>query len=84
VLHALSMTPLDDHWYMGNRATSYLTANGGLFLSYSNMNNNILGDSGHHISVIGYGNALVPNPRHSLTLNNVLHTPKLIENLVSV
>jgi hypothetical protein len=45
------------------------------------MSNNITIGNGHHIPVIGCGHASLPN---SLTLNNVLHVPKLIKNLVSV
>ena len=45
------------------------------------MSNNITVGNGHHIPVVGSGHASLPN---SLTLNNVLHAPKLIKNLVSV
>jgi hypothetical protein len=45
------------------------------------MSTNITVGNDHHIHVIGCGNASLPN---SLTLNNVLHAPKLIKNLVSV
>jgi len=65
-----------------------LTNNGtytpGNLTSYSNISNNITIDSGPNIPFIGCGNALVQNPHHPLTLNNVLHAPKLTKNLVSV
>jgi len=53
-------------------------------ISYPNMCINITVGSGHNILIIGCRNALVPNPHHSVTLNNVLHAPKLIRNLVSL
>jgi len=67
--------------YMDNEATSHMTGNGGNLTSYFNMSNNITIGNGHHIPVIGSGHASLPN---SLTLNNVLHAPKLIKNLVYV
>jgi len=75
-----SISPPDNQWYMDNRATSHMTGNGGNLTSYFNTSNNIIVGSGHHIPVIGCGNASLLN---SLTLNNVLHAPKLIKNLVS-
>lgn len=61
-----------------------MTKNEGNLTSYSNMSNNITIGSGHNILVIDCENALVPNPNHYLTLNNALHAPKLIKNLVYV
>lgn len=81
-LHILSLTPHDDQWYMNTKATCHMSENGCNLTSYFNINNNIIFGSGHNILVISYGNALVPNPNHYLTLNNILHAPKLIKNLV--
>jgi hypothetical protein len=68
--------------YLGTiMLTSHMTGNGGNLTSYFNTSNNITVGNGHHIPVIGCGHASLPN---SLTLNNVLHAPKLIKNLVSV
>ncbi|CAJ2649804.1 unnamed protein product [Trifolium pratense] len=80
-MHTRFISPRDDQWYMDSGATSHMTDNGGNLTSYFNMSNNITVGNGHHIPVIGFGNASLPN---SLTLNNVLHAPKLIKNLVSV
>lgn len=77
-MHTISRDSLDDQWYMNTGATSHMTTNEGNHTSYSNMSNNIIVVSGYNISVIGCGNALVPNPNHFLTLNNVLHAPTLI------
>lgn len=78
------MSPPDDQMYMKIRATSHLIINGGNRTSYSNINNNIIGFSGHNIPVIGCENVIVPNPHHYQTLKNILHAPELIKNLVSI
>jgi len=85
-MHTLSLAPPAEQWYMDTGATSHMTANGGNLTSYFNMSNNrnIIVGSGHTIPIIGCGNALLPNPNPSFSLNNVLHAPKLIKNLVSV
>jgi hypothetical protein len=83
-MHTLSMAPPDEQWYMDTGAMSHMTANRGNLTSYSNISNHITVGSGHNIPVIGHGNALLPNCHTPLTLNNVLHAPKLIKNLVSV
>jgi len=83
-MHTLSYTPSDDQWYTDIGDTSHMTANGGNLTSYFNMSNNIIVGSGHNILIIGLGNALVPNSHHPLPLNNVLHPPQLIKNLVYI
>jgi len=83
-MHTMSMAPPDEQWYMDTRATSHMTTNRGNLTSYSNISNHIIVGSGHNIPVIGHGNALLPNSHTALTLNHVLHAPKLIKNLVSV
>jgi len=83
-MHTLSMAPPDEQWYMDTGATSHMTANRGNLTSYSNISNHIIVGSGHNILVIGRGNALLPNSHTPLTLNHVLHAPKLIKNLVFV
>lgn len=45
------------------------------------MSNNITIENCYHIPVIGYGHTFLPN---SLTLNNVLHAPKLMKNLLYI
>jgi hypothetical protein len=78
------MAPPDEQWYMDTGATSHMTANKGNLTSYSNISNHITVGSGHNIPVIGRGNALLTNSHNPLTLNNVLHAPKLIKNLIFV
>ncbi|CAJ2675725.1 unnamed protein product [Trifolium pratense] len=80
-MHTSSISSPDGQWYMDSGATSHMTGDGGNLTSYFNMSNDITVGNGHHIPVIGCGHVSLPN---SLTLNNVLHAPKLIKNLVSV
>jgi len=80
-MHTLSMTPPDEQWYMDTGATSHMTANRGNLTSYFNISNHIIVGSGHNISVISRGNALLTNSHTPLALKNVLHAPKLIKNL---
>lgn len=47
-------------------------------------NNGIIVGSGQSTLIHGYGKALLPSPNPPLSLNNVLHAPKLIKNFVSV
>jgi len=56
-----------------------MTANRG---NLTNISNHVIVGSGHNILVIGHGNALLPNSQSPLTLNQCLHAPKLIKNLV--
>ena len=45
-MHTLSLSTLDDKWYMETGETSHMTANTGNLSSYFNMSNNITVDSG--------------------------------------
>jgi hypothetical protein len=81
---AMHTFSISHQWYMDIGATSHMTANRDNLTSYLNMSNNINVGNGNHIPVIGCGHASLPNSNNSLALNNVLHAPKLIKNLVSV
>jgi hypothetical protein len=67
---------------MDTGATYHMTENRVNLTSYSNISNHITIASGHNILVICHGNVLLPNSQPPLTLNLVLHVPKLIKNLV--
>src|SRR6266487_1718598 len=71
---------------MDTGATSHMTSTQGNLSSYFNLskNNGILVVSGQSIPIRGYGHTSLPPPNPPLSLNNVLHAPKLIKNLVSV
>ena len=69
-------------------ATSHMTSFTDNLLSYFNLSNhpnpNIIVGNGHTIPILGYGHMNLSSPCQSLSLNNVLHAPKLIKNLISV
>ncbi|XP_021760551.1 uncharacterized protein LOC110725371 [Chenopodium quinoa] len=81
-LHTLSLHQPDDNWYMDTGATSHMTSNQGTLSSYFNLSNhhNIIVGNGSGIPIHGHGQASLP----PFTLNNVLHAPNLIKNLIFV
>ena len=87
-MHTMSLQQPDPSWYMDTGATSHMTSSSGSLSSYFNLsnhsNNNIIVGNGHRIPILGYGHTNVSSPCHSLSLNNVLHAPKLIKNLIFV
>ncbi|GAU46841.1 hypothetical protein TSUD_83480 [Trifolium subterraneum] len=84
-MHTMSLSQPDPDWYMDTGATSHMTSTQGNLSSYFNLskNNGILVGSGQSIPIRGYGHTSLPPPNPPLSLNNVLHAPKLIKNLVS-
>lgn len=82
----LSMNVPDENWYMDTGATAHMTASQGTLSTYSNLsiNKNIVVGSGQEIPIRGYGQTHLSPPYPPLSLNNVLHAPKLIKNLISV
>ncbi|PNY06260.1 hypothetical protein L195_g002723 [Trifolium pratense] len=82
----LSLNVPDENWYMDTGATSHMTSSQGTLSPYFNMstNKNIVVGSGQEIPIHGYGQACLSPPHPPLTLNNVMHAPKLIKNLISV
>lgn len=68
-------------------ATSHMTINGGnLSSSYFNLSNphHIIIGNGHTIPTQSLGYTILPSSSLPLFLNNVLHAPHLIKNLVYV
>lgn len=63
-----------------------MTSNHGILSSYFNLSNNhnIVVDNGNLIPVHGCGRTTFFPPNPPLNLNDVLHAPKLIKNLVYV
>ncbi|XP_021744871.1 uncharacterized protein LOC110710840 [Chenopodium quinoa] len=86
-LHTMTLHQPDPSWYMDTGATSHMTSSNGNLSSYfnlSNHHNGIIVGSGHTIPIRGCGHTTLPSPNPPLSLNNVLHAPKLIKNLISV
>lgn len=71
---------------MGTGATSHMTSSQGNLSSYfkSSKNNKIIVGNGHYVPIYGLGSTHLDNPHPPLVLNNVLHAPNLIKNLVLV
>lgn len=82
----MTLTPLDQNWYMDSGATSHMTNNPGNFSSYVNksISRYIIVGNGAQIPIHGTGNQTLPIYFPHLHLNNVLHAPSLIKNLLSV
>ena len=86
-MHTMSLHTPDDQWYMDTDATSHTVASQGNLSSYfpiSNSNQKVNVGSGHGIPIHGTGHTQITTSHHPLNLNNVLHAPKIIKNLISV
>ncbi|GJZ35072.1 copia protein, partial [Tanacetum coccineum] len=85
-MHTMTLNPPDDNWYMDTGASSHMTTSQGTLSPYLNMSTprHIIAGNGHSIPIQGYGHASLPSPYPPLHLKNVLYTPHLIKNLISV
>ncbi|GJV59701.1 ribonuclease H-like domain-containing protein [Tanacetum coccineum] len=80
------MASPDQQWYMDTGATSHLSSHTGN-LQTSSLNRNfhsVIVGNGSFIPVTHSGHLQIPNPYRPLHLKNVLVTPNIIKNLVSV
>jgi hypothetical protein len=84
--NTLQLSQPDPSWYMDTGATSHMTSSSGNLSSYFKLSNNhkIIVGNGHSVPIQGLGKTQLENPHPPLVLNNVLHAPNLIKNLVSV
>lgn len=80
----LNFSQPDPSWYMDTGATYHMTSSQGNLSSYFKLskNNKIIVGNGHFVPIYGLGSTHLDNPHPPLVLNNVLHTPNLIKNLV--
>ncbi|XP_015162132.1 putative uncharacterized protein DDB_G0284695 [Solanum tuberosum] len=86
-MHTLGITPPNANWYMNTGATSHMTSTQGNLTSYFNKRNKcgIIVGNGQSIPIHGYGHTKLSSPCPPLQfINNVLHAPHLVKNLVSV
>ncbi|GJV04062.1 ribonuclease H-like domain-containing protein [Tanacetum coccineum] len=76
----------DQQWYMDTGATSYLSSHtGNLQTSFLNRNfHSVIVGNRSSIPVTHYGHVQIPNLYHPFHLRNVLVTPNISKNLVSV
>lgn len=84
--HTMALHPPDQTWYADTGATSHMTHNSGNFTSYVNNGpfRNVIVGNGSTIPIRGIGQQTLPYPFPPLLLKNVLHTPKVIKNLLSI
>ncbi|GKB87100.1 ribonuclease H-like domain-containing protein [Tanacetum coccineum] len=80
------MASHDQQWYMDTGATSHLSSHtGNLQTSFLNRNfHSVIVENGSFILVTHSRHLKIPNPYRPLHLKNVLITPNIIKNLVSV
>ncbi|GKB99813.1 ribonuclease H-like domain-containing protein [Tanacetum coccineum] len=80
------MASHDQQWYMDTGVTSHLSSHtGNLQTSFLNRNfHSVIVGNGSSIPVTHSGHVQIPNPYRPLHLRNVLVTPNIIKNLVSV
>ncbi|XP_074293032.1 uncharacterized protein LOC141619924 [Silene latifolia] len=86
VMQSLNLQQPDDNYYMDTGASSHMNSNNGNLVSYSPLSGNrgtVVGN-GNTIPIRGVGNTTFPFPAKNIHLNNVLHVPHLIKNLISV
>ncbi|XP_074292135.1 uncharacterized protein LOC141618988 [Silene latifolia] len=78
--------PTDGPWFMDTGASSHLTSDAGTLISPSSSSNirSILVCNGHSIPVRASGASTLPAKDRTLFLTNVLYTPHIIKNLISV
>ncbi|XP_071700426.1 uncharacterized protein [Rutidosis leptorrhynchoides] len=85
-MHTMTLNPPDDIWYMDTGATSHMTVNSGNLESYYPLRHhkNIIVGNGHGMPIHGFGKSTLLNTSRPLYLQNILHSPNLIKNLISV
>jgi hypothetical protein len=85
-LNTLNLAQPDPSWYMDTGATSHMTSSQGNLSSYFKLskNNKIIVGNGHSVPIYGLGSTQLETPHPPFVLNNVLHAPNLIKNLVSI
>ncbi|KAK1433827.1 hypothetical protein QVD17_10745 [Tagetes erecta] len=85
-MQQVNLSSPDQSWYMDIGATSHLTTDPGKIstkLSSSPINSIFVGN-GHSIPICGSGHTTHPTPNRTYTINNILFTPDIIKNLLSV
>jgi hypothetical protein len=74
-------------WFLDTGASGHMTSDTCNFTHYCpSVHDNfcIIIGNGSTLSVLGCGSTTIHNSNHSFHLSNVLHTPNLIKNLISV
>lgn len=74
------------NWYMDSGASSHLASTSGILHSVVNLNtgNSVLVGNGNSIPITSSGKSLISSNSRPLSLNNVLVTPQIVKNLISI
>src|SRR6266542_1484092 len=85
--HAFVATPPPSPaWYMDTGATAHMTSEAGMLSSLfpSAASSNVIVGNGSFLPITNTGHTSLSSPNRSFYLNNVLVTPTIIKNLISV
>ena len=82
----MNLEQSDDQWYMDSGATDHITGDQGKISdpSLSIPIGSIFVGNGARVKILGSGNSTLPTPTRDLKLNNILYTPHIVKNLISV
>lgn len=86
-LNTMTLQQPEANWYMDSGASSHLSSSSGNLSSIhnpSNSHSNIIVGNGSYLPISCSGYTSFPNPTRPLHLSNVLVSPHLITNLISV
>ncbi|KAL4592836.1 hypothetical protein LXL04_005842 [Taraxacum kok-saghyz] len=78
--------PANSEWFMDTGATNHLSSDSGNLRTIFNKRSisSILVGNGASIPVTNMGHGILPSPHRPLHLHNVLVTPNIIKNLISI
>ena len=86
--NTMSLAPPPPHeWIMDSGASAHVTGNQGNLshiLPSSSPYPHVIVGNGHALPITRTGHTTLSTPNHSFSLNNVLVTPNLVKNLISV
>jgi transposase InsO family protein len=88
-LHAASLQqPSSGEWFMDTGASTHMTGDQGNLPIYCSSSlhdpSHIIVGNGSTVPVLGTGTTTIHSPNARFILSNILHTPKLVKNLISV
>nr|GEU76610.1 ribonuclease H-like domain-containing protein [Tanacetum cinerariifolium] len=86
LMHSLRVHPVSGAWNFDTRASSHLNNSVNSLSEIFNtfMNPSVSIGDGHSIPVTNTSHNILPTPTRSLHLNNVIITPHIVKNLISV
>lgn len=84
--NTMTLTEQSPNWYMDFGATSHLDSSSGNLHSVTKLNigNSVVVGNGSSIPINSSGKAFLSSNTRTLNLNNVLITPDIVKNLISV